>query len=349
MTGDFVVDSNKTSSDEHKSAAHPAANSASSEGRSSKTIKLKTGASSARAGGWIRAFTRMHKVPVFRKVWLYLLAVAAYTLAIGQFLDKGLGEALAKQSGTVAFSSVVLGVLLVFRTETAYKSWEEGGMQWGMLLNASRNFCYKLKALSNVSEMERMKMGRYIISYAYGLKHELRDTIPSEVLPGLENPERISNFPMHVSDRIFNLLHRWYKEKCFSEEMFHQLLDNHLQPMNDITGACERIKNSEMSVSYRAFMRQGIMLNLLVCPWLLASDFSVLLSLPIILIGSYFLIGLELIAEAIEEPFGKDLDDLPLDAICGHIRESVTDILGLNRQLKYTQTAEAPLPDLLNT
>lgn len=319
----------------------------SGKGLARPAIFKQSGLEEAHAGGWVRAFTRLHKVPVFRRVWFYLFVMGIYTLLIDHFFDKNLAYNLAKQSGTVAFSSIVLGILLVFRTETAWKSWQAGRLQWGLLHNASRSFCYKLKTLTMVSEQERMKMGRYMISFAYALKHHLRDTIPSEHLPGLENPERISNLPMHVADKIFLLLQSWHKDKYISDENLTQLLDLHLQTLTDICGDCERIKNSGMAVSYRAFMRQGIVLNLVVCPWLLASEFSVLLSLPMILIGTYFLVGLELIAEDIEEPFGRDLDDIPLDALCGQIRETITDKLSLNKLLKYTQTAEAPLPDLL--
>lgn len=317
------------------------------KGSTGATIFKQSGIEEAHAGGWVRAFTRLHKVPVFRRVWFYLFVMAVYTLLIDHFLDKNLVYNLAKQSGTVAFSSIVLGILLVFRTETAWESWLDGRLQWGLLVNASRSFCYKLRALPSVPEQERMKLGRYVISFAYALKHHLRETVPSEHLPGLENPERIGNLPMHVADKIFNMLQHWHKEKCISYEIMNQLLDTHMQALTDICGACERVKNSGMAVSYRAFMRQGIVLNLVVCPWLLASEFSVLLSLPMILIGTYFLVGLELIAEDIEEPFGKDLDDIPLDTLCGQIRETITEILSLNKQFKYTQTVEAPLPDLL--
>ncbi|MBX9724549.1 MAG: hypothetical protein K2X81_24290, partial [Candidatus Obscuribacterales bacterium] len=112
-------------------------------------------------------------------------------------------------------------------------------------------------------------------------------------------------------------------------------------------GGCERIKNSPIAVSYRAFMRQGILLNLIMIPWILDTTYSLLWCLPIILVGTYFMIGLELIAEDIEEPFGKDGDDLPLDSICGTIRGTVTDILSLHRALKYTQSAEGPVLDPL--
>ncbi len=308
----------------------------------------QSGIRDAQAGDWIRAFTRFHKVPVFKRVWLYLFFMAIYTYLVDIFIDKDLVHTLAKESGSVAFSSIVLGVLLVFRTETAYESWLEGRKLWGQLMNHSRSFCFKLRSLPGVPELERMKLGQYIISFAYALKHHLRETTPSEALPGLERTSnRVANLPMHVADRIFMLINQWHRDKYIDEHTVESLVDEYLKNLVEVCGECERIKTSQMAVSYRAFMRQGIVLNLIVCPWLLATEFSLLLGLPMILIGSYFLVGLELIAEEIEEPFGKDLDDLPLDSLCGNIRTTVTDILGLQKALKYTQTAEGPIQDLL--
>ena len=311
---------------------------------------LKTsGLRETHASEWVRAFTRFHQIPVFRRVWLYLAFMTVYTILIDRFMDKALISTLAKQSGAVAFSSIVLGVLLVFRTETAYECWLEGRKLWGQLLNDSRSFCFKLKSLSGVPELEKMKMGQYIISFAYALKHQLRDTTPSEPLPGLERGAHLaSNLPMHIAEKIFQLAFQWVKDSYIDDRTLEHLLEN-LKTLTDTSGSCERIKTSQMAVSYRAFMRQGIVLNLAVCPWLLAGEYSLLLCIPVILIGTYFLVGLELIAGEIEEPFGKDLDDLPLDTLCGTIRTSVTEILGLHKALKYTQTAEGPIPDLLST
>lgn len=307
----------------------------------------QSGLRETHAGDWIRAFTRFHKVPVFKRVWLYLIFMAVYSLLIDRFMDKTLISTLAKDSGAVAFSGIVLGVLLVFRTEKAYENWMEGRKTWGQLMSDSRSFCYKLKSLSGIPELEKMKMGQYIISFAYALKHFLRDTTPSESLPGLERSSHLaSTLPMQISERIYLLAAQWCKDKIIDDRTFDQIL-HHLRTLTDICSTCERIKTSQMAVSYRAFMRQGIVLNLAVCPWLLAGE-PLLLSMPVILIGTYFLVGLELIAGEIEEPFGKDLDDLPLDMLCGNVRTAVTEILGLHKVLKYTQTAEGPIPDLLS-
>ena len=41
---------------------------------------------------------------------------------------------------------------------------------------------------------------------------------------------------------------------------------------------------------------------------------------------AYFLIGLEILAEELEEPFGTDSDDLPLDQISKNIKRSLDQI-----------------------
>jgi putative membrane protein len=42
---------------------------------------------------------------------------------------------------------------------------------------------------------------------------------------------------------------------------------------------------------------------------------------------AYFMIGIEMIAEQIEDPFGMDDDDLRLDDLCATIDKSVREIL----------------------
>jgi putative membrane protein len=41
--------------------------------------------------------------------------------------------------------------------------------------------------------------------------------------------------------------------------------------------------------------------------------------------GSYFVLAVELLAEEVEEPFGSEYNDLPLDSICRTIEQSLTN------------------------
>jgi putative membrane protein len=51
------------------------------------------------------------------------------------------------------------------------------------------------------------------------------------------------------------------------------------------------------------------------------------LSIPIVVFVFYVLASLELIAEEIENPFGIDSNDLPLNQICKNIQKNIQDIL----------------------
>lgn len=50
-------------------------------------------------------------------------------------------------------------------------------------------------------------------------------------------------------------------------------------------------------------------------------------AIPISLFILYILASLELLAEEIEDPFGEDTNDLPVDEICKTIKKNTAEIL----------------------
>jgi putative membrane protein len=301
------------------------------------------------AHSWIRPFTRLHRIPVFKRVWIYLTLIAAYTIIIDNCPWSAYPAKVFKEAGSAgAYGSIVLGLLLVFRTNSAYERWWEGRKLWGQLTNDSRNLALKVTSLIQLPPAQHRRFGELIISFAYALKHHLRNTQPSGALPGVgvlsENDRE--HLPLYIADQIYTLVADWHSRRLIDSNLYLSL-DLHVKSLMDICGSCERIKTSPIAVSYRAFMRQGIALNLLAWPWYLTNQYNCWWSLPPILIGAYFLIGIELIAEDIEEPFGNDGDDLPLDNICSNIKKSVGRIMDVQRNQSFTISIEKPSVDLL--
>lgn len=299
---------------------------------------------------WMRPFTRVHKIPVFKRVWFYLAVLAVYTIGVDFAADilPVPGKVFKEAGSAGAYGSIVLGLLLVFRTNSAYERWWEGRKLWGQLTNDARNLALKVDTLVDAPASQKVRVGELLISFAFALKHHLRGTKPTEPLPGIRDtglhiPDHL---PLFISNQVYDVISDWHGAKAIDGAQL-QILDPHCKALMDICGSCERIKNSPIAVSYRAFMRQGIGLNLLSWPWYLTQEYNVWWTLPPLLIGAYFLIGIELIAEEIEEPFGKDDDDLPLDDICFNIKRTVSSILQIERPKNYTQTMEKPRLDIL--
>ena len=299
---------------------------------------------------WIRPFSRLHKLPIAKRIWAYLAIMAVYTAFAHVIVENKLTPQFLKEAANVGGANLVLGMLLVFRTNSAYERWSEGRRLWGQLMNESRSLSLKVSRYLEVPDNEKWDFGELIVSFAYALKHHLRDSIPSIDLPGIRPTEDLAaaHVPVHVTDTMYKIIYRWYKAG-FIDSIILNNLDRHLAAYMDVLGACERIRSTPLALSYRAFIRQGIALNLLAMPLYIASSLPIYWSIPLTIIASYFLIGLEIVAEEIEDPFGHDTDDLPLDTICERICVTVHEIMRKKPSispaddvLKYTKSYPIP-------
>jgi putative membrane protein len=104
------------------------------------------------------------------------------------------------------------------------------------------------------------------------------------------------------------------------------LLDQEVKSFTDIMGACERIKNTPIPFSYTLFIKKFIFIYILTLPLGFIPDFgywSVLISSFVF----YVFVSIELIAEEIEDPFGLDDNDLPLDELSKKIETNIDEII----------------------
>ncbi len=104
-----------------------------------------------------------------------------------------------------------------------------------------------------------------------------------------------------------------------------RVIDAEALRLMDICGACERIQKTRIIRSYRVFARQVVLLFLLTLPWGIVEDFG-WWTIPLTAMTAYFMLGLEVVAEHVEEPFGYDDDDLDLEGMCRTIDHSVNEI-----------------------
>ena len=95
--------------------------------------------------------------------------------------------------------------------------------------------------------------------------------------------------------------------------------------MLDITGACERIKNTPIPFSYNSFIKKFIFMYVISLPFGAITSFGYA-TIFVVAFMFYILASLELIAEEIEDPFGRDANDLPTDNLCETIKENLIQI-----------------------
>lgn len=115
-----------------------------------------------------------------------------------------------------------------------------------------------------------------------------------------------------------------YKEGVITGDQFI-ILNEELRSFTDICGACERIKNTPIPYSYSAFIKKFIFIYVITMPFGFAINLGYY-TIPVTTFIFYVLASLEVIAEEIEDPFGKDSNDLPMHKIAENIKNNVEDI-----------------------
>jgi len=277
---------------------------------------------------WFTFIFHIHKADTFRKLWPLMVSVGVFS-AIVAFLELHyfkLSESNSLSNINMMHSLLgfVISLLLVFRTNTSYDRWWEGRRLLGELTNVSRNLAIKIKSLKLGTEEEHF-FSYGIPKYAFALKEHLREkqyfgknSFLIEVDGGKHIPNQIAG---SLSSRVYDLA----AEGRISGEMLI-ILSTDLNRFTDICGGCERIKRTPIPFSYSAFIKKFMFLYVITLPfgWVFSLGFFVVPIVPFIL---YVLASLELIAEEIEDPFGHDANDLPVDDICNNIEKHVGEIL----------------------
>jgi putative membrane protein len=225
----------------------------------------------------------------------------------------------------------VISLLLVFRTNTAYDRWWEGRKLWGALTNNSRNLAMKLNAMLDITDLDHKLFFKETIPlYAFALKDYLQAESTRLSLDELEHPEleKIDK-EKHVPNQIASLMMAKSQElyrtgKITGEQLI--VLNGELTAFTDICGACERIKNTPIPFSYSSFIKKFILIYVLTLPLGHVFNLGYWIA-PIVTFVFYVLASLELIAEEIEDPFGKDPNDLPMDKMASNIKKHVEELL----------------------
>lgn len=275
---------------------------------------------------WVAVLTSFHNTPVFGRIWTTVAAMTLYAALVIWIDEYFLHRIETVGAQFHGFLGLILGTLLVFRTNTSYDRWWEGRKLWGQLVNDIRNLAIKVQTCVRAEAADKQRLGQWLSDFAVALKGHLRGGVKLSDLPAFTGvTHQPQHVPAYISTRIYDQFEAWRQSDQLGgfELLF---LDQHAASLMNICGACERIQKSPISISYRWFIRQSIAIYLLTLPWGLVENFG-WWTIPAVAMLAYFMVGVEMIAEEIEDPFGISEDDLLLDDLCRTIDDSVTGIL----------------------
>jgi len=283
---------------------------------------------------WFNLIFHSYSRQVMKTLWPALGFMTAFTAVSCYFILDFLKLDPKNFPGTTAVHSllgIVLGLFLVFRTNSAYDRWWEGRKFWGGLVNGTRNFALKLNAyLSHEDHEEREWFARMIANFIFATKEHLRKGVQFAELDVhddlfIEEIRRVKHRPNKIVAKMIERINELYKEgKITGDHLIN--LDKEPKEFIDLMGGCERIRNTPIPYSYTMYIKKFIFIYIITLPFGLISTFGYF-TIATVLLVSFVLLSVELIAEEIEDPFGRDINDLPTDELAAKIKENVQEIL----------------------
>ncbi|MEJ0030318.1 MAG: bestrophin family ion channel [Bacteroidota bacterium] len=160
---------------------------------------------------WLSLLTHAYSKRVMRTLTPAIVGLAFFSLlccflmiTIAKWHEKEFQPTIAMHS----LLGVVLGLFLVFRTNSAYDRWWEGRRLWGGLVNSTRNLALKINAYLGSDSEERMWFSMMIPNFVIATKEQLRQGVQMDELqfPDDLSKKEVEKFkPQAKCDCFFNV------------------------------------------------------------------------------------------------------------------------------------------------
>lgn len=229
---------------------------------------------------------------------------------------------------------VALGLLLVFRTNASYDRFWEGRKQWGSIVNESRNLARLASTLLHGDRALLERLVRWGMAFPWAVMYALRGEKRLRPASSFSEEEirRVTesdHVPLAIARRMSADI-AGARRRGLVDGYAHMTLDQNVQLLVDYMGACERIHKTPLPFAYVVHLRRALFLYCLSLPFALVAAFG-WWTIPVTFAVAYILFGIEEIGVEIEDPFGYDPNDLPLDLIGQRIANDADAIVGAPR------------------
>lgn len=266
---------------------------------------------------------------IFSRLLLNFLLSVAVVFMLPWYSSLGVKLTVAPFS----ILGVAIAIFLGFRNNACYARYVEARHLWGQLMIGSRTLLRETKnALppeTSVAPFVQLQL-----AFVHSLRMQLRRLPQQEKLAQYLTPEQLTTvLAVHSpANRIIMLMGEWLgqqrREGNMPDILFHSI-NQRLNELSAVLAGCERIVNTPVPFAYSLILHRTVYLFCIMLPFALVGDLHYMTPFVSVLI-SYTFISLDTLAEELEEPFGLENNDLPLDAMSTAIE---IDLLQMNDEV----------------
>ncbi|QPH02408.1 hypothetical protein C2857_006617 [Epichloe festucae Fl1] len=155
---------------------------------------------------------------------------------------------------------------------------------------------------------------------------------PRKTLKKASRP--LGNLPLEILNHIAVTIDYMIRNDQLKVPMQQTLAYNNLSALNDVMTGCERVLNTPLPIAYTISISQITWVYVVLLPFQLVGKLA-WISVPATIAAAYIILGLLFIGREIENPFGQDVNDLPLDGYCEQIAAELDIIASHDMENPY--------------
>lgn len=265
------------------------------------------------------------KGSIAKQIALRLLAITLLALLVTlvSFRD----PALFAQLGTGPFTLVglSLSIFMSFRNSACYDRWWEGRRQWGGMIGEVRSLIRD--AAAGDADPDRAAMLRAVCGFLHALAADLRGQDAAAAarpwLPKIGASANIPDGALQAAGRAFDAL----TARGIIGAWHVPLVGARLHALSAAQVACERIRSTPLPFAYTLLLHRTAYLFCCLLPFGIAGALGWATPFVTAIVG-YTFFGLDALGNELEQPFGFEPNDLPLDALVRVMERDIRAALG---------------------
>lgn len=263
---------------------------------------------------------------VLARIYPHLLAYGLWATTI--YIISHWGFVVFPKFGVLAHSlvGVAMGMLLVFRTNSCYDRYWEGRKRWSQIITSSRNLLRTAAAHTGTLGPLPPLVHAFSVATMQELRHDKGMSNYKGILDdqAMERLAQCENRPLELAVQMGN----WASKQAIEGNMLapmardlHQAIGVLLEDQE----ACIRIMTTPVPFAYAVQISQLLEIYLITLPVVMVPETDWMI-IPVTFLIGFALLGIEEAGIEIEDPFGDDPNDLPLNEFCDRIRADAEQI-----------------------
>ncbi|KAL9598640.1 MAG: hypothetical protein Q9219_004386 [cf. Caloplaca sp. 3 TL-2023] len=137
--------------------------------------------------------------------------------------------------------------------------------------------------------------------------------------------KNLGNLPLEILTYLSAYVESVIKSGQFTNGTEQAMVMTSLNSLNEVLAGTERVLNTPLPIAYSIAISQITWVYVMMLPFQLWRSLN-WITIPGTIFGAYIILGIAAIGREIENPFGRDENDLPLDKFCQGLEDEINVI-----------------------